>query len=553
MSSTPIPTPVNVPRQQNLSMMSPVPPGVGELNYIQTLLAGVINQTLYTSSTPTFAGLTLSGLTPSLPVVTDANKVLVSLSYTTFKTNLALAQADITGLKTSDSPTFTGLTLGATAGILKAAAGVVAAATIGTSLSYSAPTLNTIQGIRTVDSPTFQGLSLTYAGSLQPTINVGATSRAAQWSMNRGGSTGSWVGPSATNEWNIYTQENIPFVMALNSLEVLRITAAGLINPKATTSIGLANPAQTYYLRLICGSAITADRALTLTTGDYARTITLSGNPTLADWFDQGVKAASTPSFAAVKLTTSPAVGKVWTCSNVDGGGDWEAAGGSMVYPGAGVPISTGAAWGTSVTNDVSNARKFLRELSVAGVFTTPVWDTLAQADVTGLHTADSPTFAGATIGSLAGLITGAAGVLGATALGAADLKLFMNAAGTGIEWARGINVITFTHDLSVSGTQAVTGVGFKPFALFFIGGTGTAGEVSIGYDNNTTRGCTKQWPGDKDFYPNTAYSIVMTDAVGNETSGKITSLDTDGFTITWTKTSGAKTGTVAVSTLCFR
>lgn len=48
------------------------------------------------------------------------------------------------------------------------------------------------------------------------------------------------------------------------------------------------------------GSNLTADRILTITTGDAARTVTLSGNPTLSDWFDQAVKAASTPSFGAL-------------------------------------------------------------------------------------------------------------------------------------------------------------------------------------------------------------------------------------------------------------
>lgn len=50
------------------------------------------------------------------------------------------------------------------------------------------------------------------------------------------------------------------------------------------------------------GSDITADRTLTLTTGDADRTITLSGNPTLADWFDQSVKTTANPQFATIEL-----------------------------------------------------------------------------------------------------------------------------------------------------------------------------------------------------------------------------------------------------------
>lgn len=53
------------------------------------------------------------------------------------------------------------------------------------------------------------------------------------------------------------------------------------------------------------GSDLTAERILTLTTGDVARTITLSGDPTLADWFDQAVKAASSPTFAVLTVNNS--------------------------------------------------------------------------------------------------------------------------------------------------------------------------------------------------------------------------------------------------------
>ena len=51
------------------------------------------------------------------------------------------------------------------------------------------------------------------------------------------------------------------------------------------------------------GSDITADRILTITTGDAARTITLNGSPTLNDWFDQSVKQAASPTFAGATIT----------------------------------------------------------------------------------------------------------------------------------------------------------------------------------------------------------------------------------------------------------
>lgn len=55
-------------------------------------------------------------------------------------------------------------------------------------------------------------------------------------------------------------------------------------------------------------SNLTANRLLNIATGDADRTVTLSGNPTLSDWFDQSVKIASSPTFASPTLTGSLAM-----------------------------------------------------------------------------------------------------------------------------------------------------------------------------------------------------------------------------------------------------
>lgn len=67
---------------------------------------------------------------------------------------------------------------------------------------------------------------------------------------------------------------------------------------------GLRDTNASNYLLLEAGSDLTANRIITLVTGDAARTITLSGNPTLSDWFDQSVKQASTPVFAGANLSS---------------------------------------------------------------------------------------------------------------------------------------------------------------------------------------------------------------------------------------------------------
>lgn len=69
------------------------------------------------------------------------------------------------------------------------------------------------------------------------------------------------------------------------------------------TGLHLLDTDATHDLIIKPGSDLGADRTLTLTTGDAARTITLTGNPTLADWFDQAVKVASNVTHNRLALT----------------------------------------------------------------------------------------------------------------------------------------------------------------------------------------------------------------------------------------------------------
>lgn len=62
-----------------------------------------------------------------------------------------------------------------------------------------------------------------------------------------------------------------------------------------------------FELLVVMLSTLTANRTLSITTGDANRAITLSGNPTLADWFDQAVKSTSSPAFAALTVVPGSA------------------------------------------------------------------------------------------------------------------------------------------------------------------------------------------------------------------------------------------------------
>ncbi len=69
----------------------------------------------------------------------------------------------------------------------------------------------------------------------------------------------------------------------------LSIPSAAVIT-FANTGLHLLDTDASHDLIIKPGSDLSADRTLTVTTGNSNRTIILSGNPTLSDWFDQTVK-----------------------------------------------------------------------------------------------------------------------------------------------------------------------------------------------------------------------------------------------------------------------
>lgn len=68
-------------------------------------------------------------------------------------------------------------------------------------------------------------------------------------------------------------------------------------------SVRLPDSDGTHSLVVKTTSDLTADRLFTLVPGDAARTLTLSGNPTIDDWFDQSVKIAASPTFADISFS----------------------------------------------------------------------------------------------------------------------------------------------------------------------------------------------------------------------------------------------------------
>jgi len=85
-----------------------------------------------------------------------------------------------------------------------------------------------------------------------------------------------------------------------------------------STSLKIRDTSAAFDVSLAATSSttLTAGRTLTLDLANAARTLKLTGNPTLADWFDQSVKTTASPTF--VGATFSGAVSGVTTFTTAD-------------------------------------------------------------------------------------------------------------------------------------------------------------------------------------------------------------------------------------------
>lgn len=131
---------------------------------------------------------------------------------------------------------------------------------------------------------------------------------AAEWTLGPVGGGGSITGAGSSTD-NAITRWNGTGGTSIQDSGVI-IDDTNNITGVATLTLGTAglhllDTDASHDLIISVGTNITADRTLTVTTGDADRTITLSGNPTLSDWFDQSVKAAASPVFADVTVSNA--------------------------------------------------------------------------------------------------------------------------------------------------------------------------------------------------------------------------------------------------------
>lgn len=108
----------------------------------------------------------------------------------------------------------------------------------------------------------------------------------------------------------------------------------------------------------------------------------------------------------------------------------------------------------------------------------------------------------------------------------------------------------SMSWDISTTGTQAVTGVGFTPKGLItFVAGTGSTKGASWGLADDSTSGWSIT-----DFYGVTAGNygyagtfLSINTSVGVQSNLQLTSMDADGFTVTKVIGGGSPTGTYMV------
>ncbi len=144
--------------------------------------------------------------------------------------------------------------------------------------------------------------------------------------------------------------------------------------------------------------------------------------------------------YAAVSGTDIKTVGGF----SLLGSGDIPISGGSMVYPGAGIALSTGSAWDTSITDN------------------SATWNTALQ-DISGqdLSTADNSTSAFTTLAAVAGVgyLTSVSSGDVTTALGYTPYDALNPANYTTLSAVAGVGYIT-----GISSGDVLTALGFTPY-----------------------------------------------------------------------------------------
>lgn len=106
----------------------------------------------------------------------------------------------------------------------------------------------------------------------------------------------------------------------------------------------------------------------------------------------------------------------------------------------------------------------------------------------------------------------------------------------------RAIGTHLFELTRSTGGAQGYTGVGFHPSLLiiFIVDILPTNLDWSLGFGDETGTYCMYQYDNGTNMNTSPTQIVSLRRSVGNTLFGVLTSLDADGFTLTWTLTGAA-------------
>lgn len=329
-------------------------------------------QSIASTSSPTFVGLTLSGLTASQLIATDGSKIFISLAYTSLNTASTIVQRD--------------------------GSGNFAAGTITATLTGNASTATALANVRTIGGVSFDGTANITVSSATAGFTVsggdlaiGANNLTITGSIGSTGSrslkgwftdlqvtnaiSGSITGNSATVTNGVYTTDT---ATVTNTMLAGSITNAKLVNSSITigstaislgasntTLAGLTSVTSTTFVGTLTGNASTATTAATWTT---ARTLSISGDLTYTSpSFDGSGNVTAAGTLATVNSNVG-SFGSATQASviTVNGKGLITAASNVTITPAVGSITGLGANIATALansdtTNQASTASAFVQ------------------------------------------------------------------------------------------------------------------------------------------------------------------------------------------------
>lgn len=149
-------------------------------------------------------------------------------------------------------------------------------------------------------------------------------------------------------------------------------------------------------------------------------------------------------------------------------------------------------------------------------------------------------------------IVGGASGALSRLGIGSANQRLFINAAGNGLEYGFGSKVVAYTRDMeAVSGDVAYTGAGFKPRSIIVLATYIASFCIGFGDINNSNWRVLLYDTNLAVTHFTTSSIFILTEdaAVTKYQEVVLKSLDADGCTLTFTKggTPAAGTGNFVV------